>query len=601
MATNGTNGTNGHTNGHTNGNGTVAPYRYSRTYLRKARPLRIAIIGCGVSGIAAVHMFKERFRAPGQDLPIELVIYEKNKSIGGTWYENRYPGCSCDVPSHSYTFSWDGNPYFSRVYVGAPELYDYFTDRAEAYGVPEFVKLEHQVESAMWDNAKGQYAIVVKDLATGNLVEDTAEVVINASGVLNSWKWPDFPGLETFEGKLLHSANYDTSADLSGKTVGVVGTGSSGIQLVPQVQAVAKHMHTFHRSATFVTPELALEMAPKGRDTVYSEEQQQEWATNPEEFLKMRKKATHILNTGFEVIYKDSDAQKQMLEKIKEQMRARLAKKPELIPALIPDFALGCRRFTPGDGYLEALCADNVSVHTQGVRQVQPTGMILQDGTAVSLDVLVCATGFNTSFVPPFRLTGLDGAVLNEVWKQNGPQAYMGVAAAGFPNYFMTTGPNCPAAHGTFIPCIEAYLNYAFSAAERLMTEDIKSITVKQAAVDDFQAHKDDIVQDLVWTSGCRSWYKNGTVDGKVWGPWPGSGPHFVESITVPRWEDYDFVYRSGNRFQYLGDGRTLRELQGGDLSWFIKPQERTEYTRPKQRSAANGHLVDGGCSNHTH
>ncbi|CAK7222036.1 hypothetical protein SCUCBS95973_004703 [Sporothrix curviconia] len=235
-----TNGTVGHVNGQANGNGTVAPYRYTHAYLRKARPLRIAIIGCGVSGIAAVHMFKERFRAPGQDLPIELVIYEKNKSIGGTWYENRYPGCSCDVPSHSYTFSWDGNPYFSRVYVGAPELYDYFTDRAEAYGVPEFVRLQHQFESATWNNATGQYELTVKDLATGTLVEDKAEVVINASGVLNSWKWPDFPGLETFAGK-------HTSADLSGKTVGVVGTGSSGIQLVPQVQAVAKHMRVAAR------------------------------------------------------------------------------------------------------------------------------------------------------------------------------------------------------------------------------------------------------------------------------------------------------------------------------------------------------------------
>lgn len=398
-------------------------------------------------------------------------------------------------------------------------------------------------------------------------------------------------------------ANYDTSADLSGKVVGVVGTGSSGIQLVPQVQAVAKHMHTFHRSPTFVTPELALEMAPKGRDTIYSEERQQKWATDPEAFLAMRKKATHILNTGFEVIYKDSDAQKEMLEKIKSQMRARLAKKPELIPRLVPEFALGCRRFTPGDGYLEALCADNASVHTQGVARVEPDGVILQDGTKLQLDVLVCATGFNTSFLPPFTLTGQNGTVLNELWKAEnaGPTSYLGVAAPQCPNYFMTTGPNCPAAHGTFIPGIEAYIRYAFSAAERLMTEDIKSITVKQATIDDFQAHKDDIVKDLVWTSGCRSWYKNGTVDGKVWGPWPGSGPHFVESIAVPRWEDFDFAHRSGNRFQYLGDGRTLRELKGGDLSWFIQPQERTEYTKPKPRSAAAGHIVEKSCNGHTH
>lgn len=245
-------------------------------------------------------------------------------------------------------------------------------------------------------------------------------------------------------------------------------------------------------------------------------------------------------------------------------------------------------RFTPGDGYLEALCEDNVTVRTSEITQVVPEGVILADGTKVELDALICATGFNTSFCPPFKLTGEEGLVLNETWK-DAPRGYLGIAAPGFPNYFstsavikssihptanslsstVTTGPAAPAAHGTFIPCIEAYLTYIFAIAQRLMTENIKSLSPKMEAVNDFQEHKDNIVQDLVWTSTCRSWYKNGTVDGKVWGPWPGSGPHFVESISQHRWEDWNFKYRSRNRFQFLGNGRVKKEYDGEQLAWF--------------------------------
>ncbi|VUC29175.1 unnamed protein product, partial [Clonostachys rosea] len=551
-----------------------ASFQYSRHHLKKARPMRIVVIGCGISGIAIVKMFKDRFA--GQ--PVQLAIYEKNTSVGGTWFENRYPGCSCDVPSHTYTFSWDGNPYFSRVYAGSKELYDYFADRAEVYGVPEYLHLQHQVTEARWNETTGQYELIIKDISTGNTIHDKAEVVINASGVLNSWKWPDLPGLDTFKGILLHSANYDTTVRLEDKVVGVIGTGSSGIQIVPQVQPIAKHLHTFHRSATYITPELGLEVAPDGRDTVYTKAQQDRWAANPGEFLEVRKKATHVLNSGFEVIVKNSKEQRETMQTFKKLMEQRLSKKKELIPKLVPNFALGCRRFTPGVGYLEALCEDNVTVRTEGIAEVVSNGVVMADGTRVELDAIICATGFNTSFVPSFQLIGEDGAVLNEIWKA-GPRGYLGLAAAKFPNYFMTTGPSAPVAHGTFIPCIETYVNYAFNAVERLMTEGIKSITVKEEAVNDFQEHKDDIVKDLVWTSGCRSWYKNGSIDGKVWGPWPGSGPHFLESLAQPRWEDFDFKYLTGNRFQYLGNGQTLRELTGGDLSWFVtgsKPYENT-------------------------
>ncbi|CAK7217886.1 hypothetical protein SCUCBS95973_003299 [Sporothrix curviconia] len=487
--------TNGSTNGANGTNGVSAPrpaYAYSKQPLWAPRPIRVVVIGCGVTSIAAVKLFKDRFLAQGK--PVELVLYEKNTSVGGIWFENRYPGCSCDVPSHTYTYSWEGNPYWSRAYVGSDELYEYFEGRAKAYGVYDYVKLQHK-----------------------------AEVVINATGFF-----------------------------------------------VPQVQPVAKHLYCFYRSPAWISPELAEELAPQGRDTVYSKEQQDAWANDPDAFLKLRKRAAHILNDGFDIIVKGSAVQKVATEQSRELMKTRLARRPELIDKLTPKFALGCCRFTPGHGYLEALCEDNTTVLTQNIKEVTATGITLVDGTAVALDVLICATGFNTSFCPPFTVVGENGAVLNDAWKTE-PTSYMGIAAVGFPYYFMTSGPNSPSAHGTLIGCLETYIHYAFAAVDKLMTENVKKLAPQQAAVDDFQEHKDDIVKDLVWTSGCRSWYKNGAIDGKVWGPWPGSGPHFLEFMLRPRWEDWQITYRGANRFQFLGNGKAARELEkNGDLAWLI-------------------------------
>lgn len=175
------------TNGTANGD-VRPPYVYSKKPLWSPRPIRVIIIGCGVTGIGAVKIFKDRFQSQGK--PVELVIYEKNPSVGGTWFENRYPGCSCDVPSHTYTYSWEGNPYWSRAYVGSPELLEYFTGRAKAYGVNEFVKLQHKVRSVVWNDETAQYDVAVDDLEKGVTLTDKAEVVINATGFL---KYVPFP------------------------------------------------------------------------------------------------------------------------------------------------------------------------------------------------------------------------------------------------------------------------------------------------------------------------------------------------------------------------------------------------------------------------
>ncbi|OAL56021.1 FAD/NAD(P)-binding domain-containing protein [Pyrenochaeta sp. DS3sAY3a] len=541
-------------------------YQYAPEPLGHPRPVRVAIIGAGVSGIAAVKMFKEKF----QGTSAELVLYEKNSDVGGTWLENRYPGCACDVPAHAYTYSWEGNPNWSKAYVGAVELFDYFKSRAVAYGVEDFVHLNHLVEQAIWKEDEGLWELQVLDQARNIRFITSAECLINAAGFLNNWKWPDVPNLTDFQGHLVHSAHWDDTYIFQNKRVAIIGSGSSAIQIVPQLQPVVDHMVSFNRSATWITPEFAAEFAPEGRDVLISSEQQREWRDDPKAFLEFRKKVESTMNQFFDLQYKDSELQKDSFERYRLTMKHRLAKKPGLAEHLIPEFAVGCRRITPGHHYLESLASENVTVECGEISSVRANGIEMKDGPLHEVDALICATGFDTSFKPAFPVIGLNGCDLRKVWEVE-PRSYLSIAASGFPNYFVASGPNFPLANGGLIPCLEKNIEYAFKAVERMQRTGIKSMHPKVKAVDDFQEHKDSLMEDLVWSAPCRSWYKNGNVDGKVWGPWPGSSLHYLELMSEPRWEDWEIEYTSKNRFAFLGNGKSSVEANKGDLAHYLR------------------------------
>ncbi|KIX98610.1 uncharacterized protein Z520_05911 [Fonsecaea multimorphosa CBS 102226] len=544
---------------------TPKEFEYPKHVLGEPRALRIIIIGAGIAGIAAVKLFKERF----QGLPVSLTIYEKNADVGGTWLENRYPGCACDVPAHGYTFSWEGNPNWSRAYVTAPEICEYYQGRAKAYGVYDFLRVNHRVVGAVWDRKQGVWQLEVEDLAQSRTFTDQAEVVINATGFLNKWKWPDIRGLDTFKGHKVHSARWDDSFDFTGKKVAVIGNGSSAIQIVPILRAVASHLISFNRSPTWITPEFGQEFAPEGREQVFTEQQKSAWASDPKGFLEYRKRVETTMNQVFDLFYKESQLQKDAMQHFRASMKQRLGDKGYLADKLVPNFAVGCRRVTPGHNYLESLAADNVTVETGQILHITPDGLEMEDGTRYTdIDAIVCATGFDTSFRPAFTVVG-EQDELREVWKDE-PKSYLSIAAPGFPNFFFATGPNCPLANGTFVPCLERTMSYIFELVAKVQRQGIKSVSPKQEAVDDFQEYKDSLMKDLTWTSGCRSWYKNGQVDGKVWGPWPGSALHFLEAMAEPRWEDWDIKYTTGNRFSYFGNGKTSREEQVRDLGYYV-------------------------------
>ena len=246
------------------------------------------------------------------------------------------------------------------------------------------------------------------------------------------------------------------------------------------------------------------------------------WAANPSEFLKFRRQFEIDINQFTDASYKGSPAQKAAFEYITNDMKAKLAKKPELFDKLIPKFAVGCRRFSPGQGYLEALVEDNVAVKTEQISEVNEKGIVMKDGSLIEPDAIICATGFDTSYRPVFPLIAY-GKDLRDVW-ESGPRGYLSVAAAGFPNYFsrchflqsqkkieadrtlVIGGPNFPIANGTLVPCLEASLRYTFKAVEKIQKDGIKVMFPKQEAVDEYQIHKDSLMKDMVWSSNCHSW-----------------------------------------------------------------------------------------------
>ncbi|KAK3900346.1 hypothetical protein C8A05DRAFT_36022 [Staphylotrichum tortipilum] len=542
-----------------------SPFVVQDHHIAKPRPIRVIVIGAGISGIG--------FAYKAQSLPeVEYVIYEKNAEVGGTWLESRYPGCSCDIPAHSYSYPWVGNPEWSKVYVGAEEIYEFYRKQAVEYGLYDHAKFNHNVLGAEWNESSGKWTVTVQDLASGQTFEDSAEVVLNCAGVLNRWKWPAIEGLQSFRGKLVHTGNYPQDLDLTGKRVAVIGAGSSAIQVVPTIQPIVKSLYNFARSPTWIAPQFVGRLAPAGRATAYTEEQKERFRTDPEYLKQYRREVDHELNGRFPNFYKGSAAQKSSRDVIEKSMREKLAKmEPELREKLIPDFDVGCRRVTPGEGYLEALQEDNVEIVRTGIQEVTSAGVVTNDGKTYEVDVIIAATGYDTSYVPAFKLIGRNGVDLAKRWAVTGAEAYFTCAVPDMPNYFMVVGPNTPISNGSLMPSIEAQLDFALSFVDKIQKQGVKSVVVSREANNEFNDYKDAVMDLLTFSGNCNSWYKGGSSTGRIVGPWPGSVNHFLESVRNPRLQDFEFTYQSENRFAWLGNGLSLRDINKEELGWYIR------------------------------
>lgn len=322
------------------------------------------------------------------------------------------------------------------------------------------------------------------------------------------------------------------------------------------------------------------EVNPGSRQYTFTEEDKERFRSDPAYHLQFRKSIEAEINGLFGMYMQGSDLSKQFRQVITEEMHRRMGSgNEELKSRLIPTWAPGCRRISPADGYLEALVAENVQPVFANITKVVPEGIVTEDGKICKMDILVCATGFKIAFRPGFRVINDSGKTIDEDWS-NGPNLYMGVSAPRFPNYFTVVGPGATWSNGTILPSIETTLEYSVKMMKKMQTEGIKSMSVKQEALDDIYAHLDEFHKNTVWQEECRSWFKDGQVKNRIY-LWTGSTIHFLKSIKEPRYEDYDIHYRYKNRFAFLGNGEVKatasRDVQGlspyirdGDHDWYV-------------------------------
>lgn len=452
---------------------------------------------------------------------------------------------------------------------------------ARKYDVYRYAKLRRKVEGTTWEKDEGVWTITVRNLETGEVTETKAEFVLSSIGRFNAWKLPDYPGISEYKGLVRHASNWDPEFDPKGKKVAVIGNGASGIQVVANLQPIVERLDHYARNKTWIAASWA------GDDRTfepqpYSEEQKRQWAEDPKAYLQFRKTLEDKYWRRFGTFFRHNEENAALREKFVDIMKERLAKKPELLEHIVPDFSPNCRRLTPGPGYLEAISEDNVDYVRTRIRRFTETGIETEDGVQRDVDAVICATGANVDMIPRFPIHA-NGTDLETVWdKESGhgfPYTYFGLATPGFPNFLFVHGPQATGASGTVPQSVETQLTYYAKLLRKASREGIKAIVPSQKSADDFTEFSDAFFAKTVLTDNCSSWYNGGQPGGRIHGLWPGSAAHLTVTRRDPRWEDWEYEYLddSGNRFAwYFGNGWTRLESEPeSDMTPYLKlPEE---------------------------
>ena len=479
---------------------------------------RVAIIGSGFAGLCMAIQLKLR----GMD---DFVVLEKDEDLGGTWRDNTYPGCACDVPSYLYSFSFEQNPRWSRMFAPQQEIWDYMRHCVNKYGVASHFRYNASVSGAEFDEASGTWRVHIND----NEVL-TARSLVTGVGALHMPKTPELPGLETFEGTTFHSANWNHDHDLRGRKVAVIGTGASAIQFVPQIAEEVAHLDLYQRSAPWITPKPDREIGVRERDM------HARFPVGQRAIRNLLYWAMELRGVGFAVNPK-------MLKAIELPARRHLKKQvpdPELRRKLTPDYAIGCKRVLLSNDYYPALTRDNVDLVTDGITEVRPNGIVTADGTFREVDTIIFGTGFDVSGnLTQMKIVGRGREELNEVWERKGTGAHLGITVSGFPNMFLLVGPNTGLGHSSMVFMIERQVDYVMQALDLLDTESAAYVDVREPRQDRFVDWAQNRLSGSVW-QGCNSWYID--ENGRNFTIWPHFTWKYWLATRKLRRSEYDVV-----------------------------------------------------------
>jgi cation diffusion facilitator CzcD-associated flavoprotein CzcO len=466
--------------------------------------VRVAVVGSGFGGLgAAVRMRREGIT--------DFVVLERASSVGGTWRDNSYPGCACDVPSHLYSFSFAPNPDWPRTFSGQEHIRAYLERVTDTFGLRPHIRFDSEVKLMTWDAEKLLWRI---ETSSGTL---TADVVVSATGPLSDPKIPEIPGLDTFPGKVFHSARWDHDYDLTGKRVAMVGTGASAIQIVPAIQPKVANLTLFQRTPPWVMPRMdrAISGAERAlhRALPFTTQLRRGLLWGIRE-LQVQAFTKHPNELG-------------LVEKLARQNMARAIKDPALRAKLTPDYRIGCKRILLSSEYYPAIAKPNVDVVASGLSEIRGSTVVAADGTEAEVDAIVFGTGFHVTDMPiAERVVGAEGKSLAEVWK-GGMEALRGASAAGFPNWMTIIGPNTGLGNSSMILMIESQLNYMADYLRQLnVLGGRAALDARPSAVGAWNRRVQDRMKRTVWnTGGCTSWYLDAS--GRNTTIWPGTTTEF--------------------------------------------------------------------------
>jgi cation diffusion facilitator CzcD-associated flavoprotein CzcO len=478
------------------------------------RDLRFAVIGAGMAGIlSAIKLVEAGFT--------DLTVYEKADRLGGTWRENTYPGIACDVPSHLYSYSFALTPQWSRVFSPGQEIQAYFENVAHDHDVERFIRFGDEITRCEF--ADGRW-----HLETEHGHRDDVDVVIAATGVLHHPRVPDIDGLDTFAGRAFHSSRWDHDAPIDGARVGIIGNGSTGVQIVSAIASRVGKLSLFQRTAQWVM---------QVDNPAYTDEEREELARDPDRLAE-----THwALSTAFgEFATAVVDADSPEMAMIEERCRENLERNvhdPALRERLRPTYRAACKRLVLSPNFYDAIQHPNVELVTEAIDRIEPAGVRTRDGRLHELDVIVLATGFKAdAFMRPMTVIGREGITLDRAWADR-PNAYLSISIPDFPNFFMLNGPNGPVGNFSLIDVAELQFAYVLQLVERLRAGDCREISTTHEAMEQHEAARTEAAKNTIWITGCRSWYLD---DRGIPAVWPWTFQRFREEMHEPKLDAYE-------------------------------------------------------------
>ncbi|WP_300377855.1 NAD(P)/FAD-dependent oxidoreductase [Henriciella sp.] len=481
------------------------------------------IIGAGLGGLTAAIKLQEAGHT--------FELLDRNPKVGGTWYENTYPGVACDVPVALYQLSFAQSINWTRAYPQGPEIQAYAEEIADRYQLRPHMHMNDAAVSAEWDEKSKTWTVKTEGGKTFK-----GDVLVGALGQLNRPSWPDIEGLESFRGDKMHSARWDHSVSLEGKRVGVVGSAASAVQVIPEVAKIASHLTVFQRTPNWVTPRRDVPITPQEQALMFTE---------PETAMDLGQRNRQLIYDNadhfFWKVFEWTEAGREAYTTIATNHLNEQVKDPELRKKLTPDYPVGCRRILISDDYFPALERDNVELVTEGVVSVNETGATTSDGMHRDFDVLIFATGFETTgWNWSVDVKGLKGKHLNEEWADH-PEAYAGITVADFPNLFILYGPNTNLGHNSITFMLERQVEYMVKALLTLDEKSADAMMPKKSAQDRWNNEIQAQLQKTVWADpACNSWYK--TEDGLITQNWSSHTRDYAKAVAEVKADDYELA-----------------------------------------------------------